>query len=65
MGDGMDPDECLGIHRFQPSRNKVKAESRKWTKKCELCGIHREIEEEVSSIFRLKTPRARRSRRRR
>ncbi|MCK6479117.1 MAG: GNAT family N-acetyltransferase [Planctomycetes bacterium] len=57
--------ECLSIHRFQPTRNKVKAESRKWTRKCELCSIHREIEEEVSSIFRLQTPRPRRKRRRR
>ena len=46
--------ECLAIHRFQPRRNKSKAETRKWTSKCPLCKVHREIEQELGRIFRLR-----------
>lgn len=46
--------ECLAIHRFQPTRNKFKAEKRKWTRKCQLCKVHRQIREELNSIFRLR-----------
>jgi hypothetical protein len=46
--------ECLGIHRFQPSRNKFRAERRKWTTKCALCETHRAIDEELRAMFRLK-----------
>lgn len=46
--------ECLAIHRFQPTRNKFRAERRKWTRRCQLCTIHRRIDEELRSIFRLR-----------
>lgn len=46
--------ECLAIHRFQPSRNKFRAERRKWTKRCQLCTTHRLIDQELRSIFRLR-----------
>ena len=46
--------ECLAIHRFQPAQNKFRAERKKWTRKCELCRVHRRIKEELQSIFRLR-----------
>lgn len=46
--------ECLAIHHFQPARNKNKAATKKWTKACPLCKIHKNIEEELRNIFRLK-----------
>ncbi len=46
--------ECLAIHRFQPRRNKFRAERQKWTKKCPLCEVHRFIERELRDIFRLR-----------
>lgn len=46
--------ECLAIHRFQPSRNKFRAERKKWTSKCELCRVHRQIKDELTDIFRLR-----------
>jgi len=46
--------ECLGIHRFQPSYNKSRAEEKKWTPKCPLCKLHRDIESELRSIYRLR-----------
>jgi hypothetical protein len=46
--------ECLAIHRFRPSRNKFRAERRKWTRKCGLCLLHRRIDHELRSIFRLR-----------
>ena len=46
--------ECVAIHRFQPSINRFKAESRRWTRKCPLCKIHREIDSELRYVFRLR-----------
>ena len=46
--------ECLAIHRFQPARNKFRAERRKWTRKCALCTVHRQIDEELRDIFRFR-----------
>ena len=46
--------ECLGIHHFQPRRNKSKAETRKWLKRCPLCAAHKAIENELRSLFRLR-----------
>lgn len=46
--------ECLAIHRFQPTRNKNKAATKKWTKACPLCTTHRYIENELRDIFRFK-----------
>ncbi len=46
--------ECLAIHRFQPSYNKQKAETKKWTSACPLCAIHRNIESELRDIFALR-----------
>lgn len=46
--------ECLAIHRFQPRRNKFKASAHKWTKRCPLCTLHRDIEDELRSMFRLR-----------
>jgi hypothetical protein len=44
--------ECLAIHRFQPTRNKNKAATKKWTKACPLCTTHKYIENELRDIFR-------------
>lgn len=46
--------ECLAIHRFQPTRNKNKAATKKWTKACPLCATHKDIENELRDIFRFK-----------
>jgi hypothetical protein len=46
--------ECLAIHRFRPTHNKNRAATKKWTKACPLCEIHRSIERELRSIFKLK-----------
>ena len=46
--------ECLAIHHFQPRENINKAATRKWTKACPLCKIHRLIERDLRNIFRLK-----------
>jgi hypothetical protein len=46
--------ECLAIHRFQPTQDKNKAATRKWTKACPLCTTHKYIEEELRSIFRFR-----------
>jgi hypothetical protein len=46
--------ECLAIHRFQPTRNKNKAASKKWTKACPLCTTHMYIENELRDIFRFR-----------
>jgi hypothetical protein len=46
--------ECLAIHRFQPKENKQKAQPLKWTRECPLCKVHRDIESELRSIFRLR-----------
>ena len=46
--------ECLAMHRFQPTYNAAKAETKKWTSKCPLCQVHRNIWTELRAIFRLK-----------
>ena len=46
--------ECLAIHHFQPSKNKNKAATKKWTKACPLCETHKYIEEELRNIFRFR-----------
>ncbi len=46
--------ECLAIHRFQPVRNKFRAQERRWTRKCPLCALHRDIERELRDIFRFR-----------
>jgi len=46
--------ECLAIHRLQPTRNKNKAATKKWTKACPLCTTHKYIEEELRNIFRFR-----------
>lgn len=46
--------ECLAIHRFQPTRNKIKAATKKWTKACPLCKKHKYINDELRYIFRLR-----------
>lgn len=46
--------ECLAIHRFDPSRNKMRAARQRWTKKCPMCKIHRDIHRELRRIFRFK-----------
>ena len=46
--------ECLAIHRFQPSYNRARAESRKWTLKCPLCKVHKNIRAELRDLFRLR-----------
>lgn len=46
--------ECLAIHRFRPRRNRFKASAHKWTKHCDMCSLHKDIEEELRTIFRLR-----------
>jgi hypothetical protein len=46
--------ECLAVHRFLPSRNKVKAAKERWTPKCPLCALHRKIKTEMRAIFRFR-----------
>jgi len=46
--------ECLAVHQFQPTRNKIRPAERKWTKKCPICQMARTIESELRDIFRLK-----------
>jgi hypothetical protein len=46
--------ECLAIHHFQPSYNKSKAATKKWTKACPLCETHKHIEDELHDIFRFR-----------
>ncbi len=46
--------ECLAIHRFQPTRNRNKAATKKWTKACPLCTTHRYIESELRDMFRFR-----------
>jgi hypothetical protein len=46
--------ECLAIHYFQPTRNKNSAATKKWTKACPLCEIHKHIEDELRDIFRFR-----------
>ena len=43
--------ECLAIHYYKPLKNKNKASSKKWTKVCPICKIHRTVEKELRSIF--------------
>lgn len=46
--------ECLAVHRFEPSINNYKPSEKKWTKKCPLCAVHRQIEKDLRKIFRIK-----------
>jgi hypothetical protein len=46
--------ECLAIHRFRPTRNKVKAATEDWTRKCPLCALHKEIRTELRKIYRFR-----------
>lgn len=46
--------ECLAIHRFQPTKNKIKAARKKWAPKCPLCRIHKKIRRELRQIFRVR-----------
>jgi hypothetical protein len=46
--------ECLAIHRFQPTKNKVKAARKGWTPHCPLCSVHRVIRKEIRKIYRFR-----------
>ena len=46
--------ECLAAHRFEPSVNKYKPSKKKWTKKCPLCAVHKQIKRDLRKIFRFK-----------
>ena len=46
--------ECLAVHRFEPSVNNYKPSRKKWTKKCPLCAIHKQIAADLRKIFKLK-----------
>lgn len=46
--------ECLAIHHFEPVRNKKRSATKKWTKECPLCAIHKNIEGQLRKIFKLK-----------
>ena len=46
--------ECLAVHHFEPIANAYKPSEKKWTKKCPLCVIHKQIKAELRKIFRMK-----------
>ena len=46
--------ECLAIHRFRPTRNKVKAATEDRTPKCPLCAVHKKIRTELRKIYRFR-----------
>jgi hypothetical protein len=46
--------ECLATHRFRPTKNKARPAEKKWTSKCPLCKVHRDIESELRQLFRFK-----------
>jgi hypothetical protein len=46
--------ECLAVHRFLPSRNKVKASKQNWTPKCPLCALHKKIKVELRRIYKFR-----------
>jgi hypothetical protein len=46
--------ECLAIHRFRPTKNKVKAATQNWTPKCTLCAVHKKIRTELRQIYRFR-----------
>ena len=46
--------ECLAIHRFRPTKNKVKAAKKGWTSDCPLCSVHRLIRNELRRIYRFR-----------
>ena len=46
--------ECLAIHRFRPTRNKVKAAAKRWTTRCPLCDVHKLIRTELRKIYRFR-----------
>ncbi|HAH20593.1 MAG: hypothetical protein A2Y00_02005 [Omnitrophica WOR_2 bacterium GWF2_43_52] len=46
--------ECLAVHHFEPRANAYKPSEKKWTKKCPLCAIHKQITAELRKIFRMK-----------
>jgi hypothetical protein len=46
--------ECLAIHHFRPTKNKVKAAKARWTPKCPLCAVHKKIRTELRRIYRFR-----------
>jgi hypothetical protein len=46
--------ECLAVHRFLPSRNKIKVAKENWTAKCPLCALHKKIKTELRHIYRFR-----------
>lgn len=46
--------ECIATHYFKPKENIYKPSKKKWTKKCPLCQINKNIDNELRTIFRIK-----------
>jgi hypothetical protein len=46
--------ECLAIHLFSPRYNENKPARVKWGGKCPICRMHDFVQEEISSLLRLK-----------
>lgn len=46
--------ECLAIHRFRPTRNKIKAAREERATKCPLCAVHKKVRTEVRKIYRFR-----------
>jgi hypothetical protein len=46
--------ECLAIHRFHPTKNKMKAATENWTPKCPLCALQKKIRTELRKIYRFR-----------
>jgi hypothetical protein len=46
--------ECLAIHHFRPTKNKVRAGKEKGTPKCPLCAVHKKIRTDLRKIYRFR-----------
>lgn len=46
--------ECLAYHRFLPTKNKIKVARKKYTPRCPMCKLHRNITTQVRTILRLR-----------
>jgi hypothetical protein len=46
--------ECLAVHLFDPVENKNWPSIGRYTKKCPICEVTKEIDRELKSIFRLR-----------
>lgn len=46
--------ECLANHWYKPLKNRRRPGKSKWTTKCPICKMQREIRDEIRSVFRFR-----------